>query len=53
MMLQIEEDYGKLRPSGCVFNCTGIDEFLIYLTRRYPNLTYSENTQYHLYLNEE
>lgn len=53
MMLQIEEDYGKLRPSGCVFNCTGIDEFLIYLTRRYPNLSYSENTQYHLYFNKE
>lgn len=53
MMQQIEEDYGSLRPSGFVFNCTGIDEFLIYLTKRYKNLTYSENTQYHLYLDKE
>ena len=30
MMQQIEEDYGKLRPSGFVFNVTGIDDFLIY-----------------------
>lgn len=53
MMQQIEEDYGKLRPSGFVFNVTEIDDFLIYLTKRYPNLTYSENTQYHLYLDKE
>lgn len=53
MMQQIEEDYGKLRPSEFVFNVTGIDDFLTYLTKRYPNLTYSENIQYHLYLDKE
>ncbi len=53
MMQQIEEDYGNLRPSGFVFNCMGADEFLTYLTKRYQNLAYSENIQYHLYLNEE
>ena len=53
VMKQIENDYGKLRPCGFVFNCMGIDEFLIYLTERYPNLTYSESTHYHLYLEKE
>lgn len=53
MIQQIEEDYGKLRPSGFVFNCMGADEFLTYLTKRYQSLNYSENIQYHLYLDKE
>lgn len=53
MIQQIEEDYGKLRPNGFVFNCMDADEFLTYLTKRYQNLNYSENIQYHLYLDKE
>lgn len=52
MRCQIEADYGKSRPSGFVFNCMGIDEFLMYLTRRYPNLIYTETIQYHLHIDK-
>ena len=48
IMNEIEDDYNKSCPSGCVFNVINTLEFIDYLTKRYPNYSFKEVTNYYV-----
>ena len=57
-MNNIEEDHNKLycekyNDDFGLFNYTGTDEFLDYIVKRYPNISYNESIQYYICNPEE
>ncbi len=44
-----EEYCKKYNDDFGLFNYTGTDDFLDYITKRYPDISYNESTRYYIY----